>query len=309
MTVYLGNKPVGVTKIVKKEVAKKKFGATIDNIIGDVDANGVLNRSNIPSFEFVGTGIKTVALSALECAFMSSKTGTVNSINITKLLLPDLENVRVAGCANIATESIYLVEVNLGHLSIVDSSGAFNEAFMGCSILMNTGLDNVTEITGSYAFQRAYSSCSKLQSTALDNLTRISGDYACQEMFNQGSGITSTGLHNLTSISGNYACDSMFDYCKENTDIELEKLESISGTYACQSMFSSNTKLTTARFPMLTTVSTANAMGRNASSGMFAYCTNLTEIHFRADAQAVIESLTAYAYKFGATNATIYFDL
>lgn len=308
MTVYLGNKPVGVTKIVKQKVAKKKFGVSIDNLLATVDANGVLDRLNIPSFEFVGTGIKTVALGSLECAFMSGKTNSSRPIKITKLLLPDLENVRVAGCANIATESIYLVEVNLGHLSIVDGSSAFDEAFMGCGRLMNTGLDNIIEITGGYAFRRAYNNCMKLQSTALDNLTRISGNYACQEMFDT-AGITSAGLHNLTSISGDYACDNMYYWCQENTDIGLDKLESISGTYACQEMFGYNTKLTAAYFPMLTIVSTANAMGRNASTGMFAGCTNLTEIHFRADAQAVIESLSGYASKFGATNATIYFDL
>jgi hypothetical protein len=231
------------------------------------------------------------------------------SCKYNEIIVARLENVRVAGCASIATESIFLVEVNLGHLSIVDASSAFNEAFKGCDNLMNTGLDNVIEITGSYTFQRAYESCAKLQSTSLDNLTRISGNYACQQMFNLGYGITSTGLHNLTSISGNNACDSMFDFCQENADMGLEKLESISGTYACQKMFRNNTKLTAAYFPMLTTVSSADAMGRNASSGMFAICTNLTEIHFRADAQVVIESLSGYASKFGATNATIYFDL
>lgn len=304
---YVGDL-VSTPAIVKvEEVPKTKFGVSIDNIIGDVDANGVLNQLNIPSFEFVGTGIKIVESGALSCKFKSAL--ATRPINVTKILLPDLEQVRNTGCSQIAMESAYLVEVNLGHLSIVNSTSAFQEAFTKCYNLMNTGLDNVTEITGSYAFQRAYSSCSKLQSTSLNNLTIISGDYACQEMFETADSITSTGLHNLTSIDGNYACENMFYGCKENTNIGLDKLESISGAYTCQKMFGYNTKLTTVYFPMLTVVSTANAMGRNTSSGMFAGCTNLTEIHFRVDAQVVIESLTGYASKFGATNATIYFDL
>jgi hypothetical protein len=42
---------------------------------------------------------------------------------------------------------------------------------------------------------------------------------------------------------------------------------------------------------------------------MFAGCKNLTELHFRADMQSVVENLSAYPYKFGASNCTIYFDL
>ena len=41
----------------------------------------------------------------------------------------------------------------------------------------------------------------------------------------------------------------------------------------------------------------------------FSGCTALTEIHFRADMQATVEALSGYASKWGATNATIYFDL
>lgn len=37
--------------------------------------------------------------------------------------------------------------------------------------------------------------------------------------------------------------------------------------------------------------------------------TNLTEIHFRSDAQAAIEATPNYSSKWGASNATIYFDL
>ena len=305
---YVGNSGSTPAIIKVEEVPKTKFGVTIDNLLGDVDTEGVLNTLNIPNFEFVGVGIKTVASGALAYKFTSASSAQP-TINITKILLPDLEQVHTDGCRQMASKSSCLVEVNLGHLSIVNNHGAFSEAFADCYYLMNTGLDNVTEITSTNVFDAAYYNCNKLQSTSLDNLTIISGNYACQEMFALCSSITSTGLHNLTSISGNYACENMFNMCEENLDIGLEKLESISGSYACQKMFAYNTKLTTVYFPMLTIVSTANAMGRNTSSGMFAGCTNLTEIHFRVDARAVIESLTGYSDKFGATNATIYFDL
>lgn len=37
--------------------------------------------------------------------------------------------------------------------------------------------------------------------------------------------------------------------------------------------------------------------------------TNVSEIHFRADAKSVIENQSNYSFKFGASDATIYFDL
>jgi hypothetical protein len=47
----------------------------------------------------------------------------------------------------------------------------------------------------------------------------------------------------------------------------------------------------------------------SALNKMFSSCNNLAEIHFRADMQTTVEALNGYSSKFGATNATIYFDL
>lgn len=55
-------------------------------------------------------------------------------------------------------------------------------------------------------------------------------------------------------------------------------------------------------FPALTTI-----VG-DALDGTF-YQANVQEIHFRTDMQATVEALPAYTQKFGAANATIYFDL
>ena len=49
----------------------------------------------------------------------------------------------------------------------------------------------------------------------------------------------------------------------------------------------------------------ATSIGGNA----FYSCSALTSIHFAAANQATIEALSSYSSKWGATNATIYFDL
>jgi hypothetical protein len=74
-------------------------------------------------------------------------------------------------------------------------------------------------------------------------------------------------------------------------------------TYGLQNTFYRCTKLTTMSFPSLTSVQSSSF------NSTFNDCTALTEIHFRADMQATIEAMSGYSSKFGATNATIYFDL
>ncbi len=69
------------------------------------------------------------------------------------------------------------------------------------------------------------------------------------------------------------------------------------------------TNITTMSFPMLTTINTSYAFYKTNYGAAFSGCTNLTAIHFKASMQSVIENLDGYSSAFGATNATIYFDL
>ena len=56
-------------------------------------------------------------------------------------------------------------------------------------------------------------------------------------------------------------------------------------------------------FPQLTSI------GNDGLASAFDGCDGITELHFRADMQSIIESQSGYSDNFGATNATIYFDL
>ena len=76
------------------------------------------------------------------------------------------------------------------------------------------------------------------------------------------------------------------------------------GNYGLNSAFYNCNGITgSASFPALTSV------GRNSLRNAFYECTGITELHFRADAKSVIENADGYSSKFGASNATIYFDL
>ena len=99
-------------------------------------------------------------------------------------------------------------------------------------------------------------------------------------------------------------CNTMFTSCSSLSTVDLSGLETILGKNTCQGMFQYCKSLTSISFPSLTRIE-----GTTPMISMFSGCTNLLEIHFRADIQTTIEALSEYSNKFGATNATIYFDL
>ena len=102
-----------------------------------------------------------------------------------------------------------------------------------------------------------------------------------------------------------YELESDGDITRASFDVgdSFSDIKSIDD-YVLFNAFSNCTGLTgSVNFPNLTSV------GDNALNKAFYNCTGITEIHFRADAQATIEAQSTYSSKFGATNATIYFDL
>lgn len=285
--------------------ATTKFGVSIDNLLGDVDANGVYVKPTEP-FVFDGTGIKGISVNdTLAYAFYQNR-------GLIKLLLPDLIlNNNINAFISMAQGAVNLVETNLGNSQECYGSFLFQRAFKGCSSLTTVvGMNNWTRIYGDYACEGMFSGCRSITSTGLNNLTIIESNSACMNMYEGCTGLTSTGLNNLTTINGNSACQYMFSDATNITDTGLQSLETITGVGTCQYMFKKNTSLVRADFPALTVVSNSKALGSASYNGMFVDCTNLAEIHFRADAQATIEGLSGYASKFGApSTCTIYFDL
>lgn len=143
-----------------------------------------------------------------------------------------------------------------------------------------------SEITGSVEFP---------------NLTLVN-DHGLDSTFYECTGLTGyISFPVLTSV-GYYGLFNTFGGCTGITSINFPRLTSL--TYAAMMQaFNGCTGITNVSFPSLTSVEESGLY--DAFSG----CTNLMEIHFRADAKSNIESDYDYDSKFGATNATIYFDL
>lgn len=166
--------------------------------------------------------------------------------------------------------------------------------------IISVDLGSVQSI-GSGSLQDAFAWCQNITSINLSSLQSV-GSNGMRNAFQICTGITGAlDLSSLQTIS-NGGLQNAFQQCSRVTSVDLSSLQSVD-TYGLNSTFRSCTGLTTISFPSLTSVQT------NSFSNTFSGCTNLTEIHFRADMQATIEALSGYADKWGATNATIYFDL
>ncbi len=123
-----------------------------------------------------------------------------------------------------------------------------------------------------------------IKSYSDDELESI-GAYA----FGYCSKLTSISLPACTNVGSN-----AFNNCSSLTTVDLSACTSVDNF-----AFGYCSKLTSISLPTCTSV------GNNAFYG----CSKLTSIHFSAANQATIEALDDYSSKFGASNATIYFDL
>ena len=271
--------------IEKVIVDRQKFGVSIDDLLGSIDENGTYNfgslgGASVDKFVFDGSGIKKVGWAAFQYAF-------TNNAGISEALFPDLEEIDTYG---------------------------LRYAFYGSAITRIT-LGKVKVINKDYALYYMVSDLSNRQTRLLElpikNVEELSGWSVAETAFRNAFDGKATGLYNLRIINGRRACYEMLKYSWFLEDIQLDSLESISGDEACQQMFYNCIVLKKAYFYSLTSVTPANALdtGKDWESGIFAWCDNLKEIHFRADAKATIEALDGYATKFGAYYATIFFDL
>lgn len=269
MSLYLGEKKVGTNNTIVKEVPKEKFGLTIDTFIGDVDANGTLGLASVSSV-LDFSGVNKIGKNALRYKFY-------NSTTITDVQAPSLTTVESYGLQNAFNVCSSLKSVNLGSLQTVEAHG----------------------------LNSAFNNCSGLKSIALGTLKTVA-TYGMQNLCSNSS-LTSVSMESLQTV-GTYGLYSAFSACSKLESINLDSLQSVESR-GLQLAFGYCKALTSMSFPSLTSVVTDSFGTTSASTQMFSNCTALTEIHFRADAQAAIEATNGYANKWGATNATVYFDL
>lgn len=329
MTLYVGNKAVSVNSMVTTEKEKTKLGVTIDNFIGDLSDDGVLTspKSIGDTLDFSGV-----------VEWKADMRSGFYAKPIKNILFPDLKYLSGGSMYSMFEHNTAIQTVSFPALVSISATSVCEYMFNQCGHLESLYFPELQEVLagrpcpcmcqycyelhtfsapklktiGPYGesgqFQYTFSSDSKLTNVDLTSLEKIEGYYACSGMFSECSKLETILLPslktvgNLSSMGGE--CNSMFSNCSSLSTVDLSGLETILGESTCQSMFLGCKALTTISFPKLTRIE-----GTTPMIDMFLRCTALTEIHFRADMQTTVEALSEYSKKFGATNATIYFDL
>lgn len=248
-----------------------KYGTTSNGFLGDVNENGAYQLPT-EGFDFVGENIKEINVD--EAFYHKFYRTSIKSVSFPSL-------VSLSG-----SKTIY-------------------RAFQKCSSLVEMSFPKLTSISGNSTCYGLSADCQNLASVNFNALTTVSGDNVFDSAFHSCHSLTSVAFPLLTTINGNSACSFTFVSCYNLVSVSFPMLTTISGALVCSYMFSGCTKLTSISFPSLTTIENTNAL----SQKMFVNCSALTEIHFRTDIQAIVEAQVGYDSKFGATNATIYFDL
>lgn len=202
-------------------------------------------------------------------------------------------------------------------------------AVINSDITVTNKFDDIDEINSGlqYAFDRERNIHGDLIFTKLKKVTGDITECFMYNVFDEGTTISFPSLEEI-----NTSWYSVFSHTKNVDNIIFGALKTIDGDiraafanaksvssthssiqfpllqtigqYATFTLTFSNSGLTSMSFPSLTTIQNLYAF-KNA----FMSCPEMTEIHFKASIRTTVESMDGYSSMFGATNATIYFDL
>lgn len=284
---------------------KTKYGMTIDNLFGNVDSSGSYSE---PAMNFTPdfSTIKNIPIFGFYYKFYSNGVSTAGPSGVINFGLTTANNSSSLGsCFKNRTR---ITGISMPNLTTVSGASVFASMCEGCTGILSANFGSLTTITGSSAFSLAFSGCTKLASVDLHSLVSV-GASSLSGAFKNCSALTSINLENLETVggtSGGTAMQDAFNGCNLS-EIEFTSLKTIAGSSAMARAFANNLNMVAAYFPALEEVLPAGTV--NQLTNMFQGNTNMTAIHFPAAMQTRIEGLTGYATKFGATNATIYFDL
>ncbi len=274
MTLYIGD--TAVSPVAEVPVPEKKYGVSINNLLATVDDDGGYFAWRAEPFTPDLSAIKYVGRYGLGYKFYRSTVVGHVVVGVETLDEPKAMEYCFASPAdtNFGVES-----VSFPNLTIVSGSNALEQCFYGAPCI----------------------------SIEVPKLAKVAGSFAMSYCFSD-TDVEDIVFPALTTLSGSDAISNCFWGCKYLKSALFPVLADITGPRAMASCFRSCKLLPSISFPALSKVA-ADAFGGSTYNYIFRDCPALTEIHFRADAQATIEAMTGYSSKWGATNATIYFDL
>jgi hypothetical protein len=279
-----------------KYIPEERFGANLDTFIGKVDENGTLLVPQSINKILDFTGVKKIDKEALYYIFYNNR-------EFSKVLFPDLEQIDGLGMQYAFQGTFISGELIFPKLTTIGGS-ACSHAFSYCNNITSIAFPVLVHADESYSLDSICYQCINLSSISFPLLETV-GLSVFRDAF-RDTLLSEVSFPNLTTIGGN-GFNGTFRNCQNLTTALFPKLKSI-GISGFQLTFYNCKNLLSISFPELIEVQ-PDSFSTASAGKAFGGCTALAEIHFRADMQSAIEALNGYSDKFGATNATIYFDL
>jgi hypothetical protein len=141
-----------------------KYGVSMDSIIGDVNASGVLQQPSVNG-SYVFTGVKDIAITGLQYVGYQKKA-------IVSVSFPDLENITGMSALYYAFQYSNVASINFPKLETITNDTAMQYAF-GYTPLTSASFPELTVITGNNAISYCFAGCSSLTSISFPKLERI----------------------------------------------------------------------------------------------------------------------------------------
>jgi hypothetical protein len=146
----------------------------------------------------------------------------------------------------------------------------------------------------------------KINNIRFDNLSVIK-ESGLRECFNSCLQPTEISFPKLTQVES-LGLFKTFDSCNALITAHFPALSTLD--YGSMTgCFINCLKLEKVFFSALTAPNANCFMATNGANKIFSNCKALTEIHFKKGTEEIISAIAGYADKWGAPNATIYFDL
>lgn len=272
-----------------------------------------INIQNIAtnSFEYAFTTCDALVELNLDSVVRVEDYGFIGALqrcsSLRTMSCPNLEYIGYSGMDKLAYSSVGagIETVSFPKLTTVETYG-LREAFRKCPIKGDVEFPKLTTIAARGIRVCFADNTFNRYNLLMPELTYI-GDYGMEQTC-WNSRVELINFNKLEHI-GPSGLQRTFDSCSYlQSEITFPALHTTDAS-AFNRTFN-NTPITKIFFPSLVNINTTTFTGGGgASHYTFIGCNSLTEIHFRADAQATVELLEGYADKWGATNATIYFDL
>lgn len=292
-TLYLGNQRIAPMTVETKEASK--YGMTIDNMLGDVDENGVLQWPADTTGDIVFNGVKVINKGYIWYYKHYSNNSLTHGVSF-----PDLEEITGIYSLAYCFSKTHISSVSFLKLESVKAQGGLQRVFDSSGVTSAT-FPKLVRIEGINALNGALYGCSYLASVSFPKLNYISGNYACASMLQGASILPELSFPELTTIDSLQGMQYLASGCRKLKTVSFPKLTSLIQNSIFLYAFDSCYSLTDIYFNALTTNSfgstnTFNNMFSSSSMSESGSCT----IHFPSNMEETISGLTGYP-NFGAT--------